>query len=306
MNDVLGVLLAFVIGFGGAYAVAEIVPWSWRALRRWRERREQEWLSLDIWAHQAGPAVSNYWALAGYKDAPGLRCMGQLQDVPNKVQRWLLRDIKALGSQGAWNKHGQKAMTTTSYTLAFINRSLGLPAGDTQLLATVDAALAAGKSAGDCLVRCRIALGVQGGGLMGPSQQTTMRHALALMHARPPQPTIASTAAPVLRNAYNQLYGLTGAAPGTGSQGPQPIPIAPTPARAADPVTDPYLAADGFAADLAAHLHLDDAAVAALPVRAYMLYVSLRAAQKDGEPWADMDRALHQIAGVAYVEAATP
>lgn len=301
MRDLALLLLpATVLSFAPAYVIVEvIVPWAWKAVRRWRERREQEWVStlnfrVSVRLHGE---VLEYWRCCGRQPAPGIRDR-------QTAQRWLLRDIKALGAQGAWDKHSKVAnqmatgssnrytigwvgpratwpsqpvsSASTSYTLDFINRSLGLPAGDTQLKRAVDDCTALGYDLNQCLTHCRMYLGI-----FTAPPPTQSAQALGQMVPSP-------------LSSYQQQVAWLGSQIAAAA-------TAITPPRRPDPVNDPFLAANDFAEELGRWLKLDDKAVAALPVRAYMLWVAIRAAQKDGAPWHDMDAALHDMAGVEYV-----
>lgn len=175
-------------------------------------------------------------------------------------------------------------MNGTSYTLDFINRSLNLPAGDRRLERLVDSCLRGGRSVDYCLAACRANLMVNA--LAPPSSSS------AGPMAQPPGRSVTISQIATLRQQARAMH--------------MTQTSAPTAPRRPDPVTDPFLAANDFAEELGRWLKLDDKAVAALPVRAYMLWVAIRAAQKDGAPWHDMDAALHDMAGVEYVVPPTP
>ena len=292
---VVGALIGDSLGFLISRAMGRRVTWKdsstlWWPVRAWKRRR-QAWVPMiSVSPLSLRSQCRNYWILtpASVSAVKGLRTnAGNIE-----IQRWLLRDIKALGAQGAWDRHKPAAPSDnlTIGGLPFAGTNTASPQTGNQVFnrAALQAAIQSVRNAG-AQSQARGQAGMQTQHLAQMMQNASQYGTSMPQQAFQPGPYTSQQ----LR-AWSQAY--------YGS-GTTSVPVVRRPTgRRPDPVNDPYLAANDFADELMAHLGL--ASVADLPVKAYMLWVGIRAAQKDGEPWDDMDARLHEVAGVAYVSPA--
>lgn len=215
----------------------------------------------------------------------------------NEIQRWLLQEILDLGARAAWDKNKVTTVADPlNYTLDDINAHLNLPPGDRRFESPMSYCRGNGDDVYLVLALCLHVLG----------DAAKSQHYRDLSRAY--QDSLAAAPSPQML-AYQRVgnqVNISGRLPVNNTGSVQTVnPLHPGPAlalRRPDPVADPYLAANDFAEELQAHLGVPD--VATLPVKAYMLWVAICAAQKDGQGWADLDARLHEVAGVPYVSAA--